>query len=773
MNIETQIHLNKFKPRSYQLPIIQAAERDGYKRILAILPRRAGKDLTAFNLCIRAAVRKPQVIYYIFPTYAQGKKVIFDSITSDGTRILDYIPKELIDSTNSQEMKIRFKNGSLLQVVGSDNFDCFDDQTEILTENGWKLFKDLDKQDSVATLFAGKYLEYSYPIKYVEYDYDGELYGVSNSSIDFRVTPNHRFFVISQKGFVKFKTIDDPTIRHDKIPSQSEWISGVSPSTYQGYKTDSFMAFLGIFLSEGSTFSNEKCYRITISQTKPQVREKIISLLHDLSLNFVETKTGFNIENKELYNYFSQFGLQHERFIPKELKFINVRHLKVLFDWLVLGDGHSCKDYTAYYSTSKRLIDDVQDIIIKLGLSGNVHIKPQKQSSIKGIIINSKRTLYEIRVRKSKYKRLQGSNGKQYIKKYPYKGKVYCVSVKSGIIKVRRNGKEYWSGNSLMGTNPQICVFSEYALQDPRAYQYIRPILTANYGTAIFLSTPRGKNHLFELYEIARNNPETWFCYKLTIDDTNHIPFSEIEKERQEGIMSEDLIQQEYYTSFTMGVEGSYYAKYLDRMRVKNQIGSVPYEIGFKVHTAWDIGIRDSTTIIFFQTIGQTVRIIDCYENSKVGLEHYINVIKQKEYIYGKHIAPHDIRVREFTSGISRIDKARALGISFTIAPDLSVEDGIESVRSSLGKMWIDDIKCKPLIKALENYRQEWDIRHKVYKPHPLHDWSSHWADSMRYLCISLPKTKDGLSPEELDKRYNESRMGNESNIPHIFRDDI
>src|ERR1041385_2778149 len=118
MNIEAQIHLNRFKPRPYQLPLFDAVENKGYKRVLLIWPRRAGKDVAAFNLAIRAALRKVQVIYYIFPTYAQGKKVIFDSITNDGDRILSYIPDELVESKNSQELKIRFINGSLIQIVG-------------------------------------------------------------------------------------------------------------------------------------------------------------------------------------------------------------------------------------------------------------------------------------------------------------------------------------------------------------------------------------------------------------------------------------------------------------------------------------------------------------------------------------------------------------------------------------------------------------------------------------------------------------------------------
>lgn len=445
MPVEAQIHLNKFSPRPYQLPILDAIENKGYKRVIAIMPRRAGKDVMAFNLCIRECLRKTCVIYYIFPTYAQGRKALFDSIMTNGMRFLDFIPKELIGAINQQEMKIKFVNGSILQVVGSDNYDA------------------------------------------------------------------------------------------------------------------------------------------------------------------------------------------------------------------------------------------------------------------------------------------------------------------------------------LMGTNPQGVVFSEYALQDPRAYQFIRPILAANFGWALFITTPRGKNHAFELFQIAQNS-ENWFAMKLTLDDTQHIPYSEIEKERAEGIMSEDLIQQEYYCSFDMGVEGAYFAKYLDKARVEGRIGMVPWEPGFKVFTSWDLGVRDATSIIFFQTMGSIVRIIDCYENSKEGLEHYVKVIQSKPYVYGKHIAPHDIQVKEWGTGMTRLEKARQLGINFTIAPDVGLMDGIEAVRSKLAIMYIDQVKCAQLLKSLENYRQEYDPKHKVYKSVPLHNWASHFADSMRYLCISLPKVRDSGDPQELDKRYYETVMGEEHAIPDVFR---
>jgi hypothetical protein len=225
--------------------------------------------------------------------------------------------------------------------------------------------------------------------------------------------------------------------------------------------------------------------------------------------------------------------------------------------------------------------------------------------------------------------------------------------------------------------------------------------------------------------------------------------------------MSEDMFLQEFYCSFSAGIEGAYYAKYINNMRLKNQIGTIPWESSFPVYTAWDIGVRDSTTIIFFQTINNAVNIIDSYENSKEGLEHYVSVIKSKPYVYGKHIAPHDIAVKEWGSGQTRLEKAKNLGVFFHTATNIPLMDGIESVRSLFSRLYIDESKNAKLIKALESYRQEWDSKHKIYKTNPLHDASSHYADAMRYLAVSLPKTKDTLTQQDLDKMYQEVYYGN------------
>ena len=439
-----ELNLNLFTPREYQVDPILALERDDYRKILAIFPRRAGKDIMCLNIMIRQMLFKPAVYYYIFPTYTQAKKAIWDSITNSGLKMLDYFPKDLVESLNGQEMKIRLKNGSLFQLIGSENY------------------------------------------------------------------------------------------------------------------------------------------------------------------------------------------------------------------------------------------------------------------------------------------------------------------------------------NQLMGTNPYGVIYSEFALQNPKAREYINPILAANGGWEIIQSTPRAKNHLWTLYNYAIKSTD-WFVSKLTLDDTKHIPLKELDRMRDQGT-SEDFIQQEFYTSFDMGVEGAYYTRYLQNMREDERIGLYPYNSSQKVHTAWDIGVDDSTAIIYFQTYDNLVRIIDCYSNQKQGLEFYIKELHKKPYDYGIHIAPHDIAVQEWGSGITRFRKAAQLGVTFQVAPNIPIADGIEAVRSTLAICYINEKKCAPLLNSLESYRQEYDETNQIYKPRPKHDHSSHYADAMRYLAVSKHLFGDSMNVETY-RAMKQKASGYKSNsIQDFFR---
>lgn len=443
-----EVKVDRFDPREYQYDLVDAFESGKYKRLVICWPRRSGKDISVFNLLIRAAFRKVGVYYYIFPEYSHAKRALWDSITNDGKSFLDFIPKELIKSSNSQEMKIKLINNSLIQLAGSNKFD------------------------------------------------------------------------------------------------------------------------------------------------------------------------------------------------------------------------------------------------------------------------------------------------------------------------------------SLRGTNPQGIVFSEYAYQDPEAYKVLSPVLLGNGGFALFVSTPNGHNHFHQMFTYA-SQADDWFAQILTVNETKHITAEDIQKEKDEGLISEDMIEQEYYCSFDLGVSGSFYSKYLQKMRLDERICEVPYNPALPVHTIWDIGVRDLTAILFVQYDGNTIKIIDFYQNNRLGMEHYVKIIREKPYLYGHHIFPHDGVNMEFQTGLTRLEKAHELGISPLIAPGkkegIGLMDGIECVRTMLPRTYIDTKKCDFVIKTLDNYRQAYDSRSKTYLPHPAKsDWN-HCADALRYLAVSLNLLGyRGMTAEELDARY-ERAMGLTHTKPNVF----
>jgi len=188
---------------------------------------------------------------------------------------------------------------------------------------------------------------------------------------------------------------------------------------------------------------------------------------------------------------------------------------------------------------------------------------------------------------------------------------------------------------------------------------------------------------------------------------------------------------------FLIYSEGSYYATEMRRMKDEDRICKVPYDRAKGVVCAFDLGIGDSTAIWFAQFIGAEVHVIDYYETSGVGLEHYVKVLQDKGYVYDQHIFPHDVRVRELGTGKSRIETLADLGIrDIDIAPDLLVDDGIQQVRTLLDKCWIDEEKCEKGIDCLLNYSRDWDDNMKVWRKRPQHNWASHGADAFRYLAV-------------------------------------
>jgi len=297
-----------------------------------------------------------------------------------------------------------------------------------------------------------------------------------------------------------------------------------------------------------------------------------------------------------------------------------------------------------------------------------------------------------------------------------------------------------WSDNvdSIVWTNPIGIVFSEYSLQSPAVWDFLRPILAENGWWAIFNFTPRWDNHAKELLDMAKENPD-WMVSIQTVDDTKAITPEVLESERREIIQkngTDAIFQQEYYCSFDAWINGSYYAEILTELEKAWRITTLPYDPALDVFTVWDLGINDSTAITFWQRFWKEIRVIDYYEMNWEWLSHYVSILKEKPYRYGTMRLPHDAQARSLQTWKTVEEKLYEYGFNdIQIVPKLSVLDWINSVRAVLQYCWFDKEKTERLRKCLKNYHKELDEKRQTFK-WPEHDWSSHGADSFRYLAV-------------------------------------
>lgn len=297
-----------------------------------------------------------------------------------------------------------------------------------------------------------------------------------------------------------------------------------------------------------------------------------------------------------------------------------------------------------------------------------------------------------------------------------------------------------WSDNvdSIVWTNPIWIVFSEYSLQSPAVWDFLRPILAENGWWAIFNFTPRWDNHAKELLDMAKENPD-WMVSIQTVDDTQAISKEVLESEKKEIILkngSDAIFQQEYYCSFDAWINGSYYAEILTQLEKAWRITTLPYDPALDVFTVWDLGINDSTAITFWQRFWKEIRVIDYYENNWEWLAHYVSILKEKAYRYSTMWLPHDAQARSLQTWKTVEEKMYEYGFTdIQIVPKLSVLDWINAVRAILQFCWFDKEKTERLRKCLKNYHKELDEKRQTFK-WPEHDRSSHGADSFRYLAV-------------------------------------
>lgn len=303
--------------------------------------------------------------------------------------------------------------------------------------------------------------------------------------------------------------------------------------------------------------------------------------------------------------------------------------------------------------------------------------------------------------------------------------------------------------DALVGTPPIGVVFSEWALSNPQAWSLIRPILLENGGWAMFITTPRGRNHARRMFEMAGGSDE-WFAEHLTAEETGVFTEAQLANEKSELISErgesdgEAIYEQEYMCSWSAALPGAYYARVIDKLEKDGALTKVPYNPARPVHTAWDLGANDQTAIWFMQRTLTGWAAIDYMANTSVGVDWYAKEILAKPYIYGEHLVPHDGGRQQLAlpEATSIADTLRMLGLrNVRVVPrTMSVANDINEVRKILPTVVFDQEKCAHGLDALRSYRRVWDENLKAYRDHPLHDWASDPADAFRTFAVGKPQ---------------------------------
>jgi hypothetical protein len=346
--------------------------------------------------------------------------------------------------------------------------------------------------------------------------------------------------------------------------------------------------------------------------------------------------------------------------------------------------------------------------------------------------------------------------------------------------------------NALVGSPPLGVVFSEWSLADPAAWAYISPILRENGGWALFLYTPRGRNHGLSTLQVAKASP-AWFWEVLDATQTDVFDAEQLRDELRErqieygADLGQAFFDQEYMCSFDAANLGAIYAAWIRRLEKEGRIGAFPPEVGYPIHTAWDLGFRDYTAIWWFQLLpGPRLRFVDYYQNSGQGPQHYAEqvlgqridfdaagAIKLGEPVpgaahrigwkYGRHYTPHDAAHKTLAAnGRSVGDQLFQLGVHCDVLGEVNQRDQIASARRTLEQAEFDRERCQHGLDALESYHYEWDEKARTLKSEPRHDWSSHGSDAFEIAAQAWL----GRRPKPVDER---PRFLHEATADEIF----
>jgi phage terminase large subunit len=329
------------------------------------------------------------------------------------------------------------------------------------------------------------------------------------------------------------------------------------------------------------------------------------------------------------------------------------------------------------------------------------------------------------------------------------------------------------NADALRGGYFDDVTLDEYADMAPSVWgSIIRPMLADRQGSATFIGTPKGRNSFHEIFERAKDDPE-WFRFMLRASETGLLAASELAAARLD--MTPEQYEQEFECSFEAAILGAYFGKEIAEAERAGRIKEVEAADG-PVHTAWDLGIGDSTAIWFWQAHGDEIRVIDHYENHGQAIPHYVAEIESRGYAKGIDYVPHDARVRSLETGRTRVETLIGLGRKPKLVANHKIMDGINAARLTLPRVWFDGEKCRDGIEALRQYRADFDEKTRAFKDTPKHDWTSHTADAFRYLCMAwreeakpveepkVPEVK-AITDYKVEEMWNFSKRGKRDRV--------
>lgn len=303
--------------------------------------------------------------------------------------------------------------------------------------------------------------------------------------------------------------------------------------------------------------------------------------------------------------------------------------------------------------------------------------------------------------------------------------------------------------NATVGSAPVEITYSEFALSNPSAWAYHRPMLEENGGTAAFITTPRGNNHAKAMYDVAKANPK-WFAEVLTIEDTKAMTTAQAQEALAEyqALYGLDFglayYNQEYFCSFAGAMVGAYFGAEVAKAEREGRVLDVPIDWSHPVHTVWDLGKAVNNPIWCFQVIGKSLRIVDFYVPESDDLEEWVSWLNERGYS-GNDYVPHDIVVTEWGSKRTRFETLVALGRRPIRIAKVSVADGLQAGRTAINAAVFHAGEDEPDraervargVDGLKAYRREWDDELKTFREHPVKDWAEHIGSAWRYLGLA------------------------------------